>query len=208
MRAIGWVTAVLVLAGCGGEGAQGPAGPAGPQGPAGADGVDGVDGEDGEAGEDGEPGPQGPPGTGGGDGGGGRWVDADGDDVGASYLLLYVDTDGLQWLVDFDTGGVSALHTTTLYPIYYSGTGCTGTDYVAPQIPRRPFLVQGDTALYVRPDDAQSAVTCIQSYLSSSGCAVLASCAYRLVAVDDLDRDPNLQPPATGFAPPLRWEPN
>jgi hypothetical protein len=171
----------LVLA-CSSSGPLGPQGEPGPQGP---------------------PGVQGPAGPAGIPGGGGSVVDATGRIVGPAARPYYVDGQGYQWVVDFETGLAGPLPTTS-YRAGLPDGGCTSELVTFPVQPR--VVVQVGTRSLVRADTTQSRPQdYIAAELPDGGCGVAFAYPVRMLPVSALAPAP--PPPAVSFAPPLRYQP-
>ena len=121
---------------------------------------------------------------------------------------VHVDSRGHLWALDWETAKVAAYQAAP-QPLYYVGSGCTGTAYAAAPMPRVPFRVSGESAYRVRPDTMQSqAGVAISSSKDAAGsCASTTVGPARLLPINATSQpSPAVVEPMLGFAPPFRQE--
>ncbi len=164
----------------GDAGLPGPAGPEGPEGP---------------------PGPEGAPGS----SGGLQWVDAAGTIVGPGGLQPMYWLHGYAYLIDPESADIIAPVAT----VFYTGSNCTGDAWLAPNLPRRPFMLPNGQWV-VRLDDAISVpkqVVWSSLWGSPPTCHPESGQAWFFPLVSRADHlDVPTAPPTTSFGGPLRLE--
>jgi hypothetical protein len=130
--------------------------------------------------------------------------------------VFYFDPQNIAWPIDRETGqvGGAAFGSTLGYgSIYYSGTGCTGTAYAGPIMPRFVFLVAGDSTYHLRPDTLQlQAHTDIVSYASGTTTATCTNhtftSAIYVMPLAGATPTPALTLPTVTFTGPAHLSPN
>lgn len=178
---------VLVLSAC--TGTSGPAGEKGEKG------------DRGDVGPAGAQGPKGDPGT---SSGGLVLVDADGTPVPEG---LYIDTAGVQWPVNLDTGQVYTQVVDRFPSRQFLSNDCSGSAYVDSTglLARQPFSFPDATVVYVRGDAQQSVAFTAQSVRVGTGpCTMIQGTPTRALKVEDCTTHPKRTDlPLRG---PLRWQ--
>ncbi len=163
-----------------------------------------------------EPGPMGPTGPPGPPGQAARlpyrWVDATGAVVTESPDLVWIDpSTGYVWKIDHETGAYESGPESAQLR-WYDNASCQGTAwFVALNLPREPFRVDGAGSPYlVRPDSVPSESIYADATIGVSGTCIATFASFYLsdvVGEYTLTSTGLTEPPLSPWVGPLHLEP-